>query len=118
MQVPPQACCFHPFTPQPIGRVNFATKWEEEHEDCLIDILREFLEKGTRTPYGKKIIHRIAQSLNNQLHDDTQYTNYQVGKKICRIRKTYALYAAFKRDNIRIGFGWNDDCGTINAIPE
>ena len=39
---------------QPIGRVNFAMKWEEEHEDGLIDILREFLEEGTRPPYGKK----------------------------------------------------------------
>ena len=40
--------------PQPVGRVNTAMKWEEQHEDLLVDILREFLEEGTLPPYGKK----------------------------------------------------------------
>jgi hypothetical protein len=42
-------------SPPPVSRVNIVTKWEEEHEDYLIDILREFLEEGTRPPYGKKL---------------------------------------------------------------
>ena len=59
-------------TPSPsIDRVNSVTKWEDEHEDWLIDILREFLEEGVQPPYGQKLIHRITQRLNNQLDDGT-----------------------------------------------
>ena len=58
--------------PQLVGRVNL--KWENEHKDRLSDILRDLLEKGIRPLYRKRIIPRIAQSLNNQLNDGTQYT--------------------------------------------
>ena len=46
------------------------------------------------------------------LHNATQYTNYQVGKKIHRLKET------FKSDNIGTEFGWDDGCGTVNATPE
>jgi hypothetical protein len=39
---------------QLVGQVNFTTNWEEEHENRLIDILREFPEEGTQPPYEKK----------------------------------------------------------------
>jgi hypothetical protein len=101
----------------PVGRVNSVMKWENKHKDRLIDILREFFEEGARPSYGQKIIHRITQRLNNQL-DITQYTDYQVGEKIYRIRKAYDCYSSLKMDNIGIGFGWDEDHGTIDATPE
>jgi hypothetical protein len=66
----------------------------------------------------KKKNPRIDRSLNNQLHDVTQYMNYQVGEKIRHLEEPYALYAAFKRDNIKTRFGWDGDCGMINATSE
>jgi hypothetical protein len=102
----------------PVGRVNSVMKWENEHEDRLIDILREFLEKGARPPYGQKIILRIAERLNNQLNDGTQYTDHQVGDKIRRIRKDYDYYSSLKMDNIGTGFGWDEDRGTIDVASK
>jgi hypothetical protein len=49
----------------PIGRVNSVAKWEGKRKDRLIDIMREFLEEGAHPPYGQKLIHRVAQRLNN-----------------------------------------------------
>jgi hypothetical protein len=95
--------CFHPHISPPVGRVNL--KWEKEHEDRLLNILRDLLKEGIRPPYEKCIIPLIAQSLNNQLNDGTQYTDYQFGEKICRIREAYASYIALKTDNNGTGFG-------------
>jgi hypothetical protein len=64
------------------------------------------------------IIPRIAEHLNSQLHDGTQYTNYQVGEKIHRLREAYTGYTSFRSDNIGTGFGCDDDCEMINATPE
>ena len=101
---------------QPISRASL--KWENEHEDRLLDILRDLLEDGTRPPYGKHIIPRIAQMLNNQLNDGTHYTDYQVGDKIRRLRNAHSHYMDMKTGNNGTGFGWDDDLGTINATPE
>ncbi|XP_059448936.1 uncharacterized protein LOC132180098 isoform X2 [Corylus avellana] len=103
---------------QPVSRVYLCMKWENEHEDCLLNILKEFLEEGTRPPYGKPIISRIAQRVNNRLADSTQYTDYQVGEKIRRLRTKHANYLQLKRDNNGTGFRWDDDLGMINATPE
>jgi hypothetical protein len=101
---------------QPVGRANL--KWENEHEDHPLDILRDLLEDGTPPPYGKHIILRIAQMLNNQLNDDTHYTDYQVGDKIRRLRNAHGHYMAMKTGNTGTRFGWDDDLRTINATSE
>jgi hypothetical protein len=84
----------------------------------LLDILRDLLEEGVRPLYGKRIIPCIAQSLNYQLNDGTQYTDYQVGEKICCLREAHGHYMAMKAGNYGTGFGWDDDLRIINAISE
>ena len=93
-------------------------RWEPQHEDQLIDILKEFLEEGVWPPYGKHHIPRIAHKLNKRLDDDTQYTNEQVGKKIGRLRDAHACYTDLRKENFGTGFGWVDDTRMIFATPE
>ena len=56
--------------------------------------------------------------MNNQLNDNTQYKDYQVGEKIRRLREAHGHYMAMKMDNNGFGFGWDDDFGTIDATPK
>jgi hypothetical protein len=60
-------------------------KWEQEHEDELVNIFKRLQEDGVLPPYGKHMAH-IAIMLNERLCDGTIYTVKQVEGKIRFLR--------------------------------
>ena len=121
-------CCFLPHTslhvrlrckphpPLQIPVVFGNVKWEQEHEDELVQILKRPQEE-VLPPYGKHVSH-ITDKLSNRLCDGTVYTVKQVEGKIKLLKELYVNFSDFVHDKVGTGCGWDDDLGTVTGTSE
>lgn len=92
-------------------------KWEQEHEDVLVQILKKLQDEGVRLPYGKHA-PRITKKLNKRLSNSTMYTQKQVEGKIKLLKELYVNFSDFVHDKAGTDCGWDEDLGTMMGTPE
>jgi hypothetical protein len=84
-------------SPSQIPIISRNIKWEQEHEDELVQILKKLQEEGVILPYGKHG-HHITKKLNKRLRGDTVYTMKQVKGKIKLLKELYVDFLDFVHD--------------------
>jgi hypothetical protein len=104
-------------SPQQLPNANVYMKWEQEHDDALVDILKTLQADGVLPPYGKHLPH-ITEMLNRRICDGTVYSVKQVDGKIGYLRNLYVHFLEFVRDKAGTGCGWDDELGTVTGTPE
>jgi hypothetical protein len=100
----PRKVAMQILSPSQIPIVFENVKWEQEHEDELVQSLKKLQEERVISPYGKHVAC-ITDKLNNRFRDDPIYTVKQVEGKIKFLKESYVNFSDFVRDKVGTGCG-------------
>ena len=92
-------------------------KWDQVHEDTLVDVLKRLQEDGVLPPYARHL-SKITIMLNQRLSDGTVYNENQVDGKLKYLKNLYVHYLEFVRDKAGTGCGWDDELETVTGTSE
>jgi hypothetical protein len=104
-------------SPQQLPHTNTYMKWDQVHEDTLVDILKRLQEDGVLPPYARQF-SKITIMLNQRLSDGTVYNENQVDGKLRYLKNLYVHYLEFVRDKAGTGCGWDDELETVTGTSE
>jgi hypothetical protein len=104
-------------SPQQLPHTNTYMKWDQVHEDTLVDILKRLQEDGVLPPYARQL-SKITIMLNQRLFDGTVYNENQVDGKLKYLKNLYVHYLEFVRDKAGTGCGWDDELETVTGTSE